>query len=132
MLDHLSIGDLARQTGCKIPTIRYYEGVGLIPAPARTEGNQRRYTAWHLERIAFIRHARALGFDLDVIRELLSLSDEPGRSCAVVDAIARRRRADIDARIHQLRVLGAELDRMIRQCAGGKIAECWIIKALGR
>ncbi len=126
----LTIGELAERTGCKVPTIRYYEDIGLIPAPARTAGNQRRYAARHLERLAFVRHARSLGFHLDAIRELLSLSDDPNHACADVDRIARRQRDEIGARIARLQALRAELDRMIRDCTGGKVAECRIMEVL--
>ena len=86
----LTIGQLASQTGCKVQTIRYYEQIALMPEAARTAGNQRRYYRWHLERLAFIRHSRELGFPLDAIRELLSLADNPERSCEAADRIARR------------------------------------------
>ena len=126
----LSIGELARRTGTKVPTIRYYEEAGLLPPPARTIGNQRRYTAAHLERLTFVRHARALGFELEAIRELLSLSDHPDQSCTHVDEIARRHRDDIETRIRQLKALRRELDRMIKACSGGKVAECRIMGVL--
>jgi len=80
MSGDLSIGDLGQQTGCKVQTIRYYEQIGLMPAPSRTSGNQRRYNPGHAERLAFIRHSRELGFSLDAIRELLDISDDPERS----------------------------------------------------
>src|SRR5262249_24447022 len=83
-----TIGQLAAQTGCKVQTVRYYEHIGLMPEPVRTEGNQRRYGSRHLKRLAFIRHSRQLGFPLPAIRELLSLVDDPGRSCAGADQIA--------------------------------------------
>jgi DNA-binding transcriptional MerR regulator len=75
----IGIGDLARATGCKVQTIRYYEEIGLMPEPARTAGNQRRYNERHVDRLAFIRHSRELGFSLEPIRELLSLSDRSSR-----------------------------------------------------
>src|SRR5690606_16708953 len=80
-----TIGDLAQQTGCKVQTIRYYEEIGLMPEPARTAGNQRRYSQKHGDRLAFIRHSRELGFPLDAIRELLSLADHPEQSCGSAD-----------------------------------------------
>ena len=86
----ISIGELSRQTGVKVPTIRYYEGAGLIPAPARTEGKQRRYDAAAVGRLNFIRHARELGFEVEAIRELLAMNAQPDRSCAEVDRITRR------------------------------------------
>jgi len=98
----LSIGVLAEETGCKVPTIRYYEKIGLMPAPIRTEGNQRRYGPAHVGRLGFIRHARELGFPLDRIREILALGDKPERSCAEVDRIARDQLAAVEARIARL------------------------------
>jgi DNA-binding transcriptional MerR regulator len=72
-----SIGELSRRTAVKVPTIRYYEQIGLLPEPPRTEGQQRRYDKDAVARLAFIRHARELGFDLDAIRTLMSLQDNP-------------------------------------------------------
>lgn len=126
----LSIGQLSRTTGCKVETIRYYERIGLMPAPARSEGNQRRYTQTHEQRLAFIRHARELGFSLDSIRELLSMSDEPHASCETVDGIARQHLEQVRSRIARLRVLEAELQRMVNQCRGGEVEDCRILEVL--
>jgi Cu(I)-responsive transcriptional regulator len=125
-----SIGQLAEQTGSKVQTIRYYEQVGLMPEPVRTEGNQRRYGPKHLSRLAFIRHSRELGFPLDAIRELLSLADVPDRSCAAADAIAQRQLEAVERRIRQLTALQGELKRMIEHCQGGKICDCQVIEVL--
>lgn len=125
-----SIGQLAAQTGCKVQTIRYYEQIGLMPEPLRTEGNQRRYGQRHAARLAFVRHSRELGFPLDAIRELLGLADVPDRSCAAADAIARRQLEAVERRIKQLTALKAEFKRMIEQCRGGKICECRVIEVL--
>ncbi len=130
MLDDYSIGDLARETGCKVQTIRYYEQIGLMPEPGRTSGNQRRYDLRHVERLAFIRHARELGFPLEAIRELLGLADDPDRSCEAADRIARRQLEQVESRIGRLQTLKAELKRMIRQCLGGRVADCRVIEAL--
>lgn len=126
----LTIGQLAARTGCKVQTIRYYEQIGLMPEAARTNGNQRRYGRWHLERLAFIRHSRELGFPLDAIRELLSLADDPKRSCDAADRIARRQLEQVKSRLLRLEALKAELERMIVQCRGGRIANCRVIEAL--
>ena len=125
-----TIGQLAARTGCKAQTIRYYEQIGLMPEPVRTEGNQRRYGAQHLERLAFIRHSRELGFSLQAIRELLSLADDPGRSCAAADRIAQRQLAQVESRIARLDALKTELERMIVQCRGGRVADCRVIEVL--
>lgn len=127
----LSIGKLSEATGVKVPTIRYYEQIDLLPQPSRTTGNQRHYDQSTLERLAFIRHARDLGFSLEAIRELLSLSDDPSRPCAAVDEIAERQLAAVNARITRLTALREELERMLRQCACGTIAECRVIEVLG-
>ena len=127
----LPIGKLARATGVKVPTIRYYEQIGLLPEPGRSAGNQRLYDARARERLAFIRHARDLGFPLEAIRELLSLADDPARPCGAADDIARRQLVAVKARIVRLEALRAELDRMIEQCARGTIADCRVIEVLG-
>jgi Cu(I)-responsive transcriptional regulator len=131
MIDRpLTIGELAERTGCKVQTIRYYEQIGLMPEAVRTEGNQRRFGPSHLERLAFIRHSRELGFPLEAIRELLDLADDPERSCEAADRIAKRQLRQVESRIARLETLKAELRRMIRQCRGSRIADCRIIEAL--
>lgn len=127
----ISIGELARRTGVKVPTIRYYEGVGLLPTPARTEGRQRRFGAEEVARLNFIRHARQLGFEVDDVRELLTLSEQRERSCGEVDAIARRHVENIDRRIGKLVALRAELQRSLDRCAHGTVEECRVIEVLG-
>ena len=130
MSGDLTIGELGQKTGCKVQTIRYYEQIGLMPKPARTSGNQRRYNPGHAERLAFIRHSRELGFSLDAIRELLDISDDPERSCETVDRIARDQLEQVDRRIRSLKAMKGELERMILQCRGDKIADCRIIEVL--
>jgi DNA-binding transcriptional MerR regulator len=125
-----SIGTLSKETGCKVPTIRYYEQVGLMPTPARTRGNQRRYSDTHRQRLIFIRHSRDLGFSPDAIRELLTLSDDPNQSCAEADAIAQRQLEAVEIRLSQLEALKAELEHMVHQCKGGTIGGCQIIEIL--
>jgi len=125
-----SIGDLARETGCKIPTIRYYERIGLLPAPGRTAGNTRRYGPAHKARLAFIRHCRNLGFSQAAIRELLELTDHPSQSCETVDRIASAHLAEVDRRMARLAALRSELARMIAACSGGHVEQCRIIEAL--
>lgn len=124
------IGEAARVSGVKIPTIRYYEQVGLLPPPARSEGGRRHYTGAELRRLAFIRHARELGFEVDAIRTLLVLQDEPHQSCASADAIAQARLAEVEARIRSLQALKAELEHMIEGCRHGAIADCRVIEVL--
>jgi len=126
----LPIGTLAKRTGTKVQTIRYYEQIGLLPEPGRTEGGQRRYGDKDLDRLAFIRHARQLGFSLEAIRELLEFSDSPERSCAQVDAVAHRQLREVEARIGRLEALRIELRRMISQCSADRVADCRILEVL--
>ncbi|EKV32186.1 putative transcriptional regulator, MerR family [Caenispirillum salinarum AK4] len=125
-----SIGRLAQASGCKVPTIRYYEQVGLMPPPARTAGNQRVYTRHHAERLTFIRHARDLGFPLDDIRDLLGLTETPTASCAEADRIARRNLESVRHRIQRLKLLEAELERMTEHCECGTVDRCRVIEIL--
>ena len=127
----LPIGELARRTGVKIPTIRYYEQIGLLPTPPRTEGRQRRYGAEEVKRLNFVRHARELAFDVDDIRQLLALSETPQQSCHEADSIAMRHLEQIEERIRQLDALRAELRRMVDECGHGRICECRIVEVIG-
>lgn len=127
----IPIGELSRQTGVKVPTIRYYEQVGLMPAPIRTEGKQRRYGAAEISRLNFIRHARELGFEVEAIRELLEMNAQPDRSCADVDALTRRHLAEVDRRIARLIAMRGELQRMLDECGQGRVCECRVIEVLG-
>ena len=114
-----------------MPTIRYYEEIGILPQAERSAGNQRLYGDASVERLTFVRHARDLGFPLDAIRDLLGLSDDPGQPCAEVDRIAARQLEDVKARIARLTALQGELERMLQQCACGVIADCRVIRVLG-
>jgi len=127
----LTIGKLGASAGVKVPTIRYYEQIRLLPEAERSAGNQRLYSQKALDRLAFIRHARDLGFTLEAIRDLLSLSDSPDQSCAAADAIARAQLSEVESRLARLTALKAELERMVVQCEGGRIADCRIIEVLG-
>lgn len=126
----LSIGALARRTQVKVPTIRYYEAAGLLPAPPRAANNRRFYDSDAVERLAFIRHARDLGFGMDAIRVLLDLRARPDQSCANADAIARDQIKAIDHKVRQLEALKIDLQRMIDRCAGHSVAECGVIGGL--
>lgn len=127
----LAIGELSRRTKVKVPTIRYYEQIGLLPPPARTEGKQRRYGSPEIKRLNFIRHARELGFEVEDIRQLLALSETPQSSCHEVDSIARRHLGEIEERVEQLNALRSELQRMVEQCGHGRICECRIVEVIG-
>lgn len=127
---NLPIGELSRRTGVKVPTIRFYEQIGLLTAPPRTEGNQRRYGKPEVERLNFIRHSRELGFEVDDIRELLEMAASPQASCHQADSIARNHLTEIDRRIASLTALRGELNRMVEECGHGRICDCRIIEVL--
>lgn len=126
----LTIGTLSRKTGTKVQTIRYYERIGLLREPGRTQGGQRRYETADLDRLAFVRHSRQLGFPLEAIRELLDLSDHPNQSCADADSIARRQLKQVEQRLKRLQLLKKELKRMIAECQGGKVGDCRVLEVL--
>lgn len=126
----LNIGALAKQTGLSVQTIRHYEQIGLLPEPARSASNQRQYNLADAERLGFIRHGRALGFSLPVIRELLSLADQPKLSCGTADLIAQQHLSEVRERLRALKALERELQKMVHACAGGQVADCHVISVL--
>ena len=126
----MAIGALARATGTKAETIRYYERIGLLPRPPRTAANYRSYGASELARLSFVRRARALGFSIDQVSALLELADCRERSCEAVDTLAQQHLVAIDAKIADLTALRRELAGLIGQCRKGSIAECRILDAL--
>ncbi len=129
-LPHLPIGTLAKQTGCKVETIRYYENIGVLPPPARSSGGQRRYTINHLKRLNFVRRARALGFTLNEVRDLLRLVDGGDYTCAEVEAVTLAHLGDVRTKIADLRKLERVLNDMASQCDGGTVPDCPVIDAL--
>lgn len=126
----MSIGALSDMTGVKIPTIRYYESIGLVARAARTESNRRTYSRDDVRRLRFVRHARDLGFEVDAIRQLLDLASDPDRPCNDADAIARRHLVEINEKIALLSALRVEVSRMIENCSHGSIGECRVIETL--
>ncbi len=129
-VEMFSIGELSRQTGVKVTTIRYYEQEGLLPVPFRSQGNQRRYEKEHLERLRFIRHARDLGLPMKSVRDLVQLSTRPEQSCSEANMIAEQHLEDVRDRIARLKSLEGELERIARSCKGGVIGNCSVIAAL--
>lgn len=127
---HFTIGQLSRHTGVNIETIRYYERIGLLPKARRTENGRRCYADRDMRRLAFVRHARQLGFDMPAIRTLLTLQEVPEASCEEIANVAREQLAAIQARIKRLQMLRTELARIMKACAGGRVADCRIIEAL--
>lgn len=130
-----SIGAVSKQTGCSVPTIRYYEEVGLLPAAPRTEGNQRHYDDAAVRRLAFIRRCRDFGFTIEQVRELVGLADEPNRDCVEVRDIAQAHLQEVQKKLAELRALESSLSAFVcscnAACAGGPAVDCTILEDLG-
>jgi Cu(I)-responsive transcriptional regulator len=126
----VSIGDLALATGVAVETIRYYERIGLMPAPPRTRGNYRSYDDGHQRRLSFIRRSRDLGFTVEDVRALLDLADRREHDCQEVDTMARRQLEDVERKIKALERLRHELHDMIDHCTRSTVADCRIIRSL--
>lgn len=126
-----SIGELSKQTNVKVPTIRYYEEIGILIPSERTEGNQRRYNAAGLERLSFIKHARELGFSIDAISSLIELQEHPDRACREATEIANAQLFDVREKLRKLRSLEKELVRISKGCNGDRLsADCYVLTAL--
>ena len=126
-----TIGQLGQLTSTKVPTIRYYEEIGLLKPVGRSDGGQRRYDGPAKQRLGFIRHARDMGFTLDAIRQLLALADRPAASCEPVDGIVQEQLIEVDRRIAILNSIREELARMLTECDGGTVGRCRILEVLG-
>lgn len=126
----LSIGQLAASSGCKVPTIRYYEAIGLLNPSLRTDGGHRTFGADDAKRLVFIRRSRELEFSLEAIRTLLNLSSDEDRSCAEVDEIATELLNDTVARLRSLEAMRDALLDLLDQCEQTTIVECRVIDAL--
>ncbi|MDI4638178.1 MULTISPECIES: Cd(II)/Pb(II)-responsive transcriptional regulator [Halomonadaceae] len=129
----MKIGELAKRSGCRVVTIRYYEREGLLPEPARTAGNYRLYGETHAERLAFIRHCRVLDMTLDEIRALLDCHDHPEQPCHEADALIDAHLTHVADRIAKLQALEQSLVALRARCQGQRPAsECGILKELSR
>lgn len=126
----LMIGELAKRTGAKVNTIRFYEDIGLMPPAARTDSGRRTYREADVRRLKFIRKGRELGFSIDELKSLISLSEQPDSECSEAAAIARTHLADVQARLGRLMVLEKELERIALCCEGGRMADCRVVEAI--
>jgi MerR family mercuric resistance operon transcriptional regulator len=127
----VTIGMLSERTGVNIETIRYYERIGLLPAPPRSEGRRRLYDDGHRRHLTFIRRSRELGFSLGQTRELLGLDRGHGLSCGEVKALTEQHIADVRHKISDLRRLERVLSELAAQCSNGAVPDCPILDALG-
>lgn len=126
----MKIGQLSEQAECKIETIRYYERIGLLPEPGRSEGGYRIYDEDHLKRLVFIRRSRQLGFTIEEIRGLLDLVDGGNYTCSDVKTITMEHVENIRHKIADLKKLEKTLTHIASLCAGDATPECPIIDAL--
>ena len=126
----ITIGGLSKQTGCHIETIRYYERIGILSKPPRTEGGHRLYEREQIKRLVFVRRSRELGFSLEEIRTLLRLVDGKRYTCREVKAVTEQHLEDVGKKISDLRKLQRTLNGISSQCDGGLVPECPIIDAL--
>lgn len=127
---HFPIGAISAETGVNIETIRYYERIGIMPAPPRTQGGQRAYSEDHFKRLIFIRRSRQLGFSLDEIRVLLGLAGGHTLTCAEVRQMAHTHIADIRQKTKDLKKLERTLTDLAARCHGKKVPDCPILDAL--
>ncbi len=129
-MNALSIGRIAQATDVKVPTIRFYEQIGLMPQAQRSESDRRIYDNDAVRRLAFIKHARQLGFPIDSIRSLLDLADDPHRACDEANRLAAAQLADVEQKILRLQSLKIELQRMLDAGCRGETSACRVIEVL--
>ena len=129
----MKIGELATASSTQIETIRYYEREGLLPAPARTQGNFRVYEPQHLQRLQFIRYCRTLDMSLDEVRVLLRFKDAPGEDCGDVNALLDEHIGHVSKRIKELRTLERQLKDLRHRCGDVRSAkQCGILAGLSK
>ena len=127
----MKIGELSSATHTPVETIRYYEREGLLPAPARSEGNFRLYGEGHVGRLGFVRACRALDMNLEEIRVLLRFRDGSHEDCSVVNALLDEHVQHVEERIHELRQLSKDLRALRERCREVSAADqCGIMKGL--
>ena len=126
------MGVLASEAGCKVETVRYYEKIGLMPEPSRSEGGHRLYALDHVKRMIFIRKCRKLGFSIEQVKNMLRFIDEPNHACGEVKAMAMQQAAEVKQKIKELKRLESALYSMADQCVEEKSSAkgCPIIDAL--
>ncbi|WP_334189781.1 MerR family transcriptional regulator [Noviherbaspirillum sp.] len=130
----LTIGALSAQTGSNVPTIRYYEQIGLLPKPERADNGHRYYREADLKRLAFIRRCREFGFPIDQVKALVSLFEDGDRACADVRDMAQVQLDAVRMKLENMRQLETSLAAFVESCAevcsGGATRDCVIIEDL--
>ena len=127
----LNIGQVAKQTGVTVETVRFYEKQGLIDAPKRSGSGYRQYPQETVKRLRFIQNAKEVGFTLKDISELLTLRQEPGTSCPDIKLRATLKIEEVDRKIRDLNRIRNALARMILKCsAEGPVSQCPLLEEL--
>ena len=124
------IGDISRKTGVNIETVRYYERIGIMPEPNRTEGGNRQYNHEQLKRLHFVKRSRELGFNLEEVRALLKLVDRKDFTCGEVHSMTVDHLATVKRKLADLRRLEKVLNSMASECSQGEVPNCPIIDEL--
>ncbi len=126
----MNISQVAQECGLSTKAIRYYEDLGLV-VPVRDLNNSYRvYSQQDVERLAFLRRAKAVGFELDVCRELLALHANPARRCMQVKSLVLEKLQQLDLQVENLMLMRASLTQMAAECAGDDSSDCAIIDRL--
>lgn len=125
-----TIGKLSKRTGCNIETIRYYERIGILLKPQRSQGGTRLYSEEQIKRLVFVRRSRELGFSLEEIRTLLKLVDGKKTTCQEIKTVTEGHIKDIQMKITDLEKLQKTLENISSQCRGGLVPDCPIIDTL--
>ena len=129
----MTVGTAARRAGVKIDTIRYYERRALLPKSPRTEAGYRTLTDETVQRVRFIKHAQALGFALNEIKQLLAIRLTPGKTCADVRSRAEAKTADIERKIRSLQVMKRALQQLVSACkSDGPASKCSFLENLNK
>ncbi|TNF89774.1 MAG: heavy metal-responsive transcriptional regulator [Gammaproteobacteria bacterium] len=127
----LRIGQVAKESGVGVETVRFYENEGLIEAAERSASGYRQFSTSTIEQIRFIQHAKKLGFALQEISELVNLKNAPDANCADVKKTARAKIADIQEKIDSLEQIKTTLQPLVDQCkSADPISDCPILNAL--
>ena len=126
----LTRSQLSERTGCNIETVRYYENIGLLRPPPRSQGGHRIYDQSDLKRLTFIRRSRELGFTLDEVRGLLGLVDGHNYTCAQVRDMTLEHLKEIRRKISDLKRLQNTLADIVSRCDGDAVPDCPVIDAV--
>lgn len=125
----MKIGEVSRQTGCNVETIRYYERIGIIAAPPR-RGTYRDYAPADVRRLRFVRRARELGFCLEEVQALLDLAPRQNENCEKVQVIAEQHLASVRSKLSDLAKMELALSKLVERCGSSSTDHCPVVQSL--